>query len=239
MAPLMLVNPKRRRRGSRRRRAMTAKQLRYFGPRASNPRRRRRHRNPRSAVTASNPRRHRRSHSRIMRRRRNPIPSLNGIKGMVMPAAYGAAAAIALGYVLNNYAMPNATTGAAGFLPASLQTGIGLSIVEGAGAIAMGYVVTKVAGRSAGQAAATGALCIVLYNAINNYMANSATASTGAQMSRFLGPRQQMGFTPQLSNRAGPMGRTRSVMGYANQPGRMVRMARYLPSAQTPRSNIR
>lgn len=165
---MLLINPRRKRRSRRR---MSAKQRMYFGGG-----RRRRHSRRRAAVTvvAANPRRrHRRRASYHVRRlRRNPSRSLSlgssGMKTQLMAGATGAVGAIGLNYVLS-YLNP--------MLPASLQSGIGNTAVQVAGAIGVGYAVGKVAGRSAGNAAAVGGLVIVFYNFISGFMGGTNTTT--------------------------------------------------------------
>lgn len=113
---IALVNPrKRKRKGAKkmakRRRKMTAKQLKYFGPRrrkASRTRSRSRRRSALPAVvTVSNPRRRRRSNPRVhhySRRRRSNPRGMGGMMGQVtstlMPAALGAAGVFAVDRVI-------------------------------------------------------------------------------------------------------------------------------------------
>lgn len=122
-----------------------------------NPRRRKRH--------AKRSRSHRRSRAggfRVRRRRmRNPrglgLPSVRGVMGDIVPAAIGASGAIGLD-VLMAY-LP---------LPDMLKSGWGKNLGLLAGALALGFVGSRVPfiGRRNAQIMTLGALTVVAYNVI-------------------------------------------------------------------------
>jgi hypothetical protein len=167
MAELMLVNPKRKR---SRRRKMTAKQLKYFGPRRKRSRRRvaaaatprRRHRR-RSAVVAA-PRR-RRSHKRrrVTHLRRNPIRMPGGfspkrfLSDTLIPAGIGAGGALGVDIALGYFGS---------YLPASMQTGLPNAAVKLAAAVGIGIAAGAVAGKRVGEQAMAGAVVVTLYSVI-------------------------------------------------------------------------
>jgi hypothetical protein len=174
MAELMLVNPKRKR--SRRRRPMTAKQLKYFGPRrkrttrrrrtalAATPRRRHRRR---STVLAVNPHRRRRRSHRVTRLRRNPLRMPGGfntkrfLNDTLIPAGIGAGGALGVDVALGYFGH---------FLPATLQTGLPNVAVKLAAAVGIGMVAGAVGGKKIGEEAMAGAIVVTLYNVIKQQL---------------------------------------------------------------------
>lgn len=231
---LLLVNPRRRRRRSsasakRRRkggrRKMTALQRKYFGKGHAPVRRRRkrrsaavavrRHRRRSRKVTElmSNPRRRRRSHRRrrsVMRLRRNPMPSTKSLFNSMVPALIGAGGALAVDALFGQIGAQ---------LPASLQTGVMVPVTRIGAALAVGWGLGKVAGKSFGNDVAAGAITVTLYDIIKSYV---QTNMPSIPLARYAGP------GPRLNRYAGPgprmLGRrpARVGMGYVNA-GRVLR----------------
>lgn len=139
MSQMLLVNPRRRRRASKKRRNPSKRRRR--SPVARRKVTRRRRRNPIAR------RRVRRS------RRRNPIVSARSVQGQLKTAATGAVGALALDVALAY--LP---------LPAAISGGIIGKVAKAAGAIALGIVANKV-GVSAANAnrMAEGALTVQLH----------------------------------------------------------------------------
>ncbi len=135
-----------------------------------NPRRRKRARKSRAHRSHRRHRARSRGGFRTRRRRlRNPrmgLPSLRGITGEIMPAAIGAVGAMALDVGM-------AYT--AGYLPDALKSGWGKTLVQLAGALALGYLGARIpgVGRRNAQIATLGALTIVAYNAIRPLAADA------------------------------------------------------------------
>lgn len=165
-AELMVINPVKR----RKRRAMSAKQRRYFGKR-SRPRVTRARRNPVAAASA--PRRVRRRRfprtratvSRYYRRARSSnMGSL--ITSKLLPAGIGAAGAFALDMAWDR--LP---------IPPNLKVGPMAPLVRIAGAFGIGYVAKMVGGKSFGDEATMGALTVTLYDLAKQYMAPQVPAT--------------------------------------------------------------
>ena len=163
---LLLINPRgKRRKKSHRRRARNARRR----PRraAGGFRiRRRRHKNPRSRRRRHrNPRRH---HAR--RRHRNPI-SMSGIKGVLLPAAMGAAGGLALD-VAWNYLSP--------YVPATFTSSPYLiAAVKIAAAFGIGMLARKFLGSDKGNAVMAGAVTIQLYSAASFALAGTLPGLSG------------------------------------------------------------
>jgi len=204
MESVFLINPRRKKR--RRKGKMPAGLARYWAAkrghkkrrkvrvkqRMANPRRRKRrvarHRNPRRrrAVYARrrrkvyvkhrrrNPRRRHFAHHR--RRRRNPFGS-GEISSVLKPALIGGAGAIGLA-VLYGFASP--------YLPSTLSSGFFPTVIQAAGALGVGMLVGKFMGRSAGNAAAVGALTVIAVNAVTPLI-SSTTGGAVPGMSGFGG----------------------------------------------------
>ncbi len=184
---LFLVNPRRKKRKSRKGK-MPAGLRRYWASkrRGTKVTKRRRKRRASSAVVAAPRRRRRRSHSIVKRRRRkNPMRAsrrshrrhrrsnpfgIRGITHTVMPAAVGATGAIVLDVA---YAY------AGKYLPASLQTGFLPVLVKTAGAIGLGFLARKVVSREKANAATLGALTVVAYGALKPLLASFAPTVPG------------------------------------------------------------
>ncbi len=184
---LFLVNPRKKRRKSRKGR-MPAGLRRYWaskrrGAKVTKRRRKRRsatslvprgkrrknpHRSYRRHARRRNPMRARRHH-RKHHRRSNPF-SMRGISHTIMPAAVGATGAIALDVA---YAY------AGRFLPAQLQSGFMPVLVKAAGAIGLGMLARRVVSREKANAATLGALTVVAYGAIKPLIAQFAPTIPG------------------------------------------------------------
>jgi hypothetical protein len=162
---LLLINPRRRKKSHRRR----AKNHRRRSRRAAGGFRirRRRHKNPRN---------HRRSRRRnpIMRRRhrrhRNPI-SMSGIKGVLVPAAIGAAGGLALN-VLWNYASP--------YVPTTFTSSPYLiAAVNIAIALGLGMLARKVMNANTANALVAGAITIQIYSAASFALSGTIPGLSG------------------------------------------------------------
>jgi hypothetical protein len=145
---------------------------RFVKSRKSNPRRhKRRASNPRRHKRrASNPRRHKRRASnprRHYRRHRNPRMSMSGITSQLMPAAYGAAGAIALDVILGYVPMP-----------AMLSTGYAKSATKIVGALGLGYLAKRFL-RGKGSAVAAGALTVAVYGLMKQVIVQFAPSVKG------------------------------------------------------------
>lgn len=165
----------------KRRRKMTAKQLKYFGPKRKRHARRRRtirakrrtagRRRAIGYVTGTRRIRRRklnpRLHYRSRRRRHNPRFSVAGITNQLIPAAYGAGGALALDIALGY--IP---------LPAMLATGYPKHATRIVGALGIGWVARKFLG-SRGNAVAAGALTVSLYHLLKDVLVQFAPAIKG------------------------------------------------------------
>ena len=205
---LFLINPLRRKRKRKRpqppalaaywakKRAQRIERRRKAG-RLLNPRKKRRkisvrrrlrlrarHRNPRHRHAVYHRRRrkvyvrHRRSNPirAHRRRRRNPFGS-GEVKSVLIPGLYGAGGALAVA-VAYGFASP--------YLPSALSTGIVATGVQLAASLGIGMLIGKFMGRSAGNAAAIGAVTVIAVNAITPYI-SSATGGSVPGMSGFGG----------------------------------------------------
>lgn len=173
-AELMVINPVRR----RKRRSMSAKQKRYFGKRRRTTRVRR---NP-VAVAApySAPRRRRRSSRRTVARARSYYRRARSsnfgqfLSSTLIPASVGAAGALALDMAWGRLPIPD-----------NLKSGPLAPLVRIAGAVAIGYGVSAIAGKKFGDEAMAGAVTVTLYDLMKSYMAPSVPA-TPASVSAFV-----------------------------------------------------
>jgi hypothetical protein len=102
---------------------------------------------------------------------RNPI-SARGIFGHLVPAAYGAAGAVALNLGLSYLPLPD-----------SLKTGWARHGVRLAGAFAVGYAAKKFLGNK-GQAVAAGALTVAMYDLFKEVI-NMAAPAIGTRLGEF------------------------------------------------------
>lgn len=90
-------------------------------------------------------------------RRRNPRFSLRGVTGLVLPAATGAAGALALDVALAYIPVPD-----------TFRTGWMGTATKAAGAIGLGMLAGKFLSRRTGALFTAGALTIIAYQAIRN-----------------------------------------------------------------------
>jgi hypothetical protein len=193
MESLFIVNPRRRKRkgrmpaglrrywAARRGRKSTGRKRRRARAVMANPRRRRRsvtrvhrkrRRNSRARVHHKRRRRARNpifSRRRNRRRHRNPF-SVPGLKGVLMPAAYGAAGAIAMS-IAYGYLSPK--------LPATLTTGYLPIVVKAAAAIGLGMLIGKFMSRQDGQYATIGGLTVVLVGAATPLLTSAVPTLPG------------------------------------------------------------
>jgi uncharacterized protein YcfJ len=159
MAEILLVNPRRRRKAkSAKRRARRAA-----------PRRARKVARRRSVTVKVNPRkRYARKARAVRRRRRNP--SFRGVTGQIVPTMksgfVGALGGLGLD-VLTGFALPR--------LPAAAQSGYGKTAVKVLGAVLVGMLGNMVA-RGRGRDLATGAMTIVIHEALKDQVASSFPA---------------------------------------------------------------
>lgn len=244
MAPLMILNPKARKTrkaSKKRRKPMTAKQLRYFGPRKaskkkskakakkkranviiveSNPKgktmaKKKRHNRKHKArkVFTHNPKKRRRSF------RRNPRSETAGlIRNTLVPGAIGAGGAIVTDIALGYLPLPPAfTQGLTGFA------------VRVAAALAIGYAVGKVSNREAGEEAAAGGVIVAIYQGVKGYVQQ---ALPNVPLNRYVPMNRYVPLRiapPAMMNR--PM--QRPGLGYTN-PARIAR-----PQPKLSRANMR
>ena len=212
MPALAILNPRSKGRtrrarsgGRKRRRSMTAKQLKFFGPRKKRKaatRRKKARAKPAVIIVKSNPkgtsmakkRRHSRrrkaakpfTHRRVKRYRRNPRSLEAGFfKNTLAPAAIGAGGAIASDYLLSMAPIPQ-----------QYKTGyVGLALKIGA-SLLVGAAVGAVSNREAGEEAAAGGVIVTLYQMSRGFLAGN-TAAAPAAMSRFA----MSGYAPGPMNR--------------------------------------
>lgn len=227
MPALAILNPRsksrtrRARSGGRKRRPMTAKQLKFFGPRKSRKiaSRRKAKAKPSVVIVQSNPkgtsmakkRHHRRRKAakpftHAKRYRRNPRSIEAGfVKNTLEPAAIGAAGAIAANYLLT--AVP---------LPAQYKTGVFGFVAQVAAAMAVGFAVGKISNREAGEEAAAGGVIVAVIGLARGFLPANMTAG----MARYV-PMQR--YVPMAAWGNAPMNRPqgRPGLGYAN-PARIA-----------------
>jgi hypothetical protein len=173
----------------RRKRKMTAKQLKYFGKKRRTrtkakavTRRRRRHvstakRRPAMGYVQGsgrirrkklNPRRHRGS-----RRYSNPRFSLGNITGQLVPAAYGAGGALALDLALGYIPLPD-----------MLKTGYARHATRIVGALGIGWLASKFL-RGRGAAVGQGALTVAMYGLFRDVALQFAPAAISARLGEY------------------------------------------------------
>ena len=177
-AELMLINPRRKRRASgrrkarvirarrnpRRRRKMSALQMKFFG-KGHKRHTRRRHRRAASAVAMTrNPIRRRRHHRKskgFTLMRRNPWNFAKGswIEDTLIPATFGALGGVATTWVFANYAPPQ------------FRTGLMLPISELGLAALMGMGVGAVSDEKTGAMVGAGAMTVIIYQWLEDYLA--------------------------------------------------------------------
>lgn len=146
---------------------------------------------------------HRRYHRR---RHRNPM-SLSGLKGVIVPATFGAIGGVAVDY-LYNFLSPN--------LPTSITSmSIGPPLIKIAGAFGVGLVGEKVLGAEKGKAVLMGALAVQIYNLIASLIGGTAgMAGLGAYMNRGIGSLGSPNPAVYLQKPMGRMGRVGRVGAY-------------------------
>lgn len=189
MESLFVVNPRGKRKGKmpaglRRywasRRRQKNPRRRKHRARAANPVRRRKrranpvrsHRRKRRANPVRSHRRKRRANPVYFHRRKrrhNPF-SIGSVKGMLMPAAYGAGGAIATA-IAYGYIAPS--------LPSALTTGYAPILVKAAAAIGLGMLIGKFMSRQDGQYATIGGLTVVLVGAVTPLISQAAPTLPG------------------------------------------------------------
>ncbi len=228
MESLFIVNPRRKKRrkgkmpaglrrywASRRRGSAAPKRRRKRRAVMANPRRRRRsvarvHRRKRRRSTAvHHVKRRRRSRNPIFRRRsrhrrHNPF-STRGLKGVLIPAAYGAGGAIATS-IAYGFLAPK--------LPTMLTTGYAPILVKAAAAIGLGMLIGKFMSKQDGQYATVGGLTVVLVGAVTPLLVSSVPSLPGLSGLAGYGdyiPHRPMGaysqtLARQKTNRLGRLG---------------------------------
>ncbi len=189
MSELLLVNPRRKRRVSHRRKArrMTALQRRYFGKGRSVRRRRSR----RVEALEMNPKRRRRVRRRrgstrrgIGRRFRARAGRLRGfnvnsfMRETLLPSAVGAGGALGVDVILG-YLNPN--------LPSFMTTGIGVPLTKIAAAIGLGMAAGMVTDRRIGEQVMAGAITVVAYNYLRTTIQTNMPALTLAGTGHYMG----------------------------------------------------
>lgn len=173
---LVLSNPRRRRRKSksrarRRVRKMSALQRKYFGGGRvhSNPKRRRRARRARSSVPTF-----RRYARRARRGARRLGFTPSAATSVLKPALVGAVGAVGTNFVLSQLA-------SRGIIPATLMTGKTRFLTQGALAIGLGMLASRLSFVGSGTASkmAEGALTVTLANAITEVANENGLALSG------------------------------------------------------------
>jgi hypothetical protein len=212
---LLLINPRRRTKKSHRRRARNSR--RRTRRAAGGFRiRRTRHKNPRRYKRRARHRNPRRYHHR--KRHRNPL-SVSGLKGVLMPAAIGAAGGLALD-VAWNYLSP--------YVPASISGSPYLiAAAKIAAAVGIGMLARKFLGRDKGNAVMAGAVTIQVYSLASFALAGKVPGLSG--LGAYMGPRLSGLGSPNPAPYLNGLGRLRrtGVIGHpsslsAYMPGQMV-----------------
>jgi hypothetical protein len=181
VAALFLANPKRKKR-----RTMTAKQRKFFGPRRA---KRSKRRAAPLAGFASNPRRkgprRRRSRS-LLGFRRNPISfdTKSFIGDTLVPAGIGAVGAMAVDVMIAS---------AASYLPASLTSGIGNTVARIGAAIGVGMIAQSIGGRRFGEQVMVGGVVVTLYDAAKPWVAGQFPSIPGLGYMGWTSPGVQLG----------------------------------------------
>lgn len=172
MSELMLVNPRRRKRKAAKRnpkrRTMSAKQAKYFAPRKkrrSSSRRRSTARAVASPVARRSRRKSRRSSRSFLRNTSGSLSLKPNVflKETLIPSAIGGAGALAVDIAWGN--LP--------FLPASIKTGPFAPFAKAAGAVAVGMIASKVAGKKIGAQVTSGYLTVLAYNLMKGVVQKS------------------------------------------------------------------
>jgi hypothetical protein len=193
MGQLLLVNPKRRK-ARKGRRSLSAKQVAAgFG---GGGKRRKRARRSRASLHV-NPKRRRGSKRR--RLHRNPRRASAGGRGMIgqakslltgnlMPAAFGAAGALAVDIAW-----------AAAPIPVGIKGGAMAPLVKIAGAVALGALVSKFANKRFGQAMVAGYLTVTAYDMAKKLVAKMVPTLPLSEYPYDLGYMQTGQFIPDQS----------------------------------------
>jgi hypothetical protein len=149
-SPLLLINPKNRRRKTRKANPVKTRKTRRASPQ------KRRHHNP-IALRKANP--------GTYRRRRRSNPSMRGFGNQVMPAvkdaAIGGAGAIAVDYAMGNFVRD--------MLPTSLQNGYGYAAIKAALTLFAGIGLAS-STKGLSRKAAAGALVVQAYDILNQLL---------------------------------------------------------------------
>lgn len=220
---LLLVNPRRRHRRRKashhRRRRSRASTIVVANPRRRRRHRRAHHRRRHVTVVASNPRRryHMRRNPRRYRMRRNPL-GLSSTRFSPVSAVIGGGVG-ALGAIGVNWIF-----GAVGqSLPSSIQQGTTFyPFLKAGAAVLVGYALGGLIGKRYAEAAAAGALTIIIYNNVAPQL-----QSSGVTLGRFVHMRgmrrRRMGRFVRMKGLARSGRRGMRGLGYMN-PARVVRM---------------
>lgn len=231
---MVLGNPKKKKRKARR---MSALQRKYFGKRKGKKRKARRSKGETVIIATSNPRRHhvkKRRRRRTIRARTNPRkrryirarrnPRILGggaggfLSNSLIPAAVGAAGAIAVDLAIGNLT----------FLPASMKSGAGLPITRIGLSLLAGMAVGAIAGEEYGEQAAAGGMIVALYALAKNYMTTKMPNVRMARympLNRYLGARRRrMGFIRRRLGAMPPAQRVRAIRAMKGMRGFRRRM---------------
>ena len=242
MSQLLILNPRKRRAGAKRRRPMTAKQRMYFGKRRKSPARKPRvivRRRSRRVVTVmANPRRRRRAAVMSRRRmRRNPVSarrmsfSLGSLKTTFMDAGTGAVGAVLVDVAMGQIA-PR--------LPVNMVTPTIYPFIKGGVAVLLGVLGSRVLGQHAAKMA-TGSLTCTMHEVMRSYVAGVAPLGyiNSGRVVRG-GPRQLSGMGQRhlsggvgafLSGKQpGSMSRSPSLMGLGQNTPMEREMTDYGPA---------
>ena len=183
MAQLMLINPRKRKTGGRRKTRSAAQKAATRRLVAFN--KSKRSSRSRSVAVRSNPIRRRRSALKAVSRRRsyrrNPI-SMGGITSSIKDAGIGAVGAIGVDYLYN--LLP---------LPASMKTGLMGTASKVGTALLLGTLGKKVLGQTAAKMAA-GSLTVIAYDLIKSYLPVPVPAVAGLG---YMSPGINGGYLPQ------------------------------------------
>jgi hypothetical protein len=231
----MIVNPRKKKR-----RKMTAKQLKFFGPRRKKKKKAKRAKakviviesNPKGANVAKKRRRHRKqkkvfTHNPKRRRfRRNPRSIEAGfVKNTLMPAAIGAAGAVGADMLLQY--VP---------LPPQLRTGPFVPVLKIVAALLVGAAVGAVASREAGEEAAAGGVIVTLYGLAKGFGFSGA----GAQMARYAPMRRYAPMAGMGQNRfLLPPGALKRPGGGGNMRGLGYQNPARVAAGNPTRANLR
>jgi hypothetical protein len=202
MAEILLVNPRKRRKGRKHAKRKTATRVSRKPRRAAAPAVRHKRRKARRARRRTA----RRSAVSVKVYRSNP--SLRGITGQIMPTVKagftGAIGAVGLD-VLSGVVMPR--------LPAALQTGVPRHLVRILGAVLVGTVGNMVM-RGKGKALADGAATVALYGLVREQVAKFLPT---LPMGEYLSPAETVGYdlNPALPMQTGVSGMGEYLSGLA------------------------